>query len=31
MIQLTKKAEEMTLEELDSYIDYSLLKPEFTE
>ena len=31
MIQLTKKAEEMTLEELASYIDYSVLKPEFTE
>lgn len=27
----TKKASEMTLKELASYIDYSVLKPEFTE
>jgi len=27
---LTKKAEEMTLKELAAYIDYSVLKPEFT-
>ena len=26
-----KKAEQMTQEELASYIDYSVLKPEFTE
>ena len=25
-----KKAEEMTTQELASYIDYSVLKPEFT-
>lgn len=31
MIKLTKKAEDMTLAELASYIDYSVLKPEFTE
>ena len=27
----TKKACEMSIEELASYIDYSVLKPEFTE
>lgn len=26
-----KKAENMTMEELASYIDYSVLKPEFTQ
>ena len=31
MKKLTKKAADMTLEELASYIDYSVLKPEFTE
>lgn len=31
MKKLTKKAEQMTREELASYIDYSVLKPEFTE
>ena len=31
MKRLTKKANEMTLKELASYIDYSVLKPEFTE
>ena len=31
MKKLTKKANEMTLKELASYIDYSVLKPEFTE
>lgn len=31
MKKLNKKAEEMTTEELASYIDYSVLKPEFTE
>ena len=31
MKTLTKKASEMTLKELASYIDYSVLKPEFTE
>lgn len=31
MITLTKKAEEMTRTELAAYIDYSVLKPEFTE
>ena len=28
---LTKKASEMTTRELARYIDYSVLKPEFTE
>ena len=31
MKKLTKKANEMTVGELASYIDYSVLKPEFTE
>lgn len=31
MKHLTKKANEMTVKELASYIDYSVLKPEFTE
>lgn len=31
MKHLTKKASEMNLKELASYIDYSVLKPEFTE
>lgn len=31
MMKLTKKAEEMTVRELAAYIDYSVLKPEFTE
>ena len=31
MKKLTKKAEQMTREELAAYIDYSVLKPEFTE
>lgn len=31
MKQLTKKANEMNLKELAAYIDYSVLKPEFTE
>ena len=31
MKRLIKKANEMTLKELASYIDYSVLKPEFTE
>ena len=31
MKRLTKKAAEMTTRELASYIDYSVLKPEFTE
>ena len=31
MRKITKPAEEMTTEELASYIDYSVLKPEFTE
>ena len=31
MKKQTKKANEMTLKELASYIDYSVLKPEFTE
>lgn len=31
MKKLTKKAEEMTVAELAAYIDYSVLKPEFTE
>lgn len=31
MKKLTKKASEMTIKELASYIDYSVLKPEFTE
>ncbi|MGI6500920.1 MAG: deoxyribose-phosphate aldolase [Anaerostipes sp.] len=31
MMKLTKKAEEMTVKELAAYIDYSVLKPEFTE
>lgn len=31
MRKLTKKASEMNLSELASYIDYSVLKPEFTE
>ena len=31
MKKRTKKANEMTLKELASYIDYSVLKPEFTE
>lgn len=31
MKKLTKKAEEMTTKELAAYIDYSVLKPEFTE
>ena len=31
MKKLTKKAADMTLAELASYIDYSVLKPEFTE
>lgn len=31
MKTLTKKASEMNLRELASYIDYSVLKPEFTE
>ena len=31
MKHLTKKAEEMTVKELASYIDYSVLKPEFSE
>ena len=30
MIHLTKKAEDMTLREQAAYIDYSVLKPEFT-
>ncbi|WP_439752976.1 deoxyribose-phosphate aldolase [Floccifex sp.] len=30
MIKLEKRAEDMTLSELASYIDYSVLKPEFT-
>ena len=30
MKHLTKRAEEMTVRELASYIDYSVLKPEFT-
>lgn len=31
MKKITKKANEMKLKELASYIDYSVLKPEFTE
>ena len=31
MKKLNKKANEMDLRELASYIDYSVLKPEFTE
>ena len=31
MKKLTKKANEMNLKELASYIDYSVLKPEFTK
>ena len=31
MKKLNKKANEMDLRELTSYIDYSVLKPEFTE
>ena len=31
MKKISKKAEEMTVNELASYIDYSVLKPEFTE
>lgn len=31
MKKLTKKAAEMTTKELAAYIDYSVLKPEFTE
>ena len=31
MKTLTKKASEMTLKELASYIDYSVIKPEYTE
>lgn len=31
MKKLTKKASEMTVRELAEYIDYSVLKPEFTE
>ena len=31
MKSLTKKAAEMTTKELAQYIDYSVLKPEFTE
>ena len=31
MKKLTKKASEMSVRELASYIDYSVLKPEFTE
>ena len=31
MKKISKKAEEMTVKELASYIDYSVLKPEFTE
>lgn len=31
MIKTTKHANEMTIKELASYIDYSVLKPEFTE
>ena len=31
MKRLIKKANEMTLKEVASYIDYSVLKPEFTE
>ena len=31
MKHLTKKAEDMSLSELAAYIDYSVLKPEFTE
>ena len=31
MKKLTKKASEMTVKELAEYIDYSVLKPEFTE
>ena len=31
MKKLTKKANEMNLKELSAYIDYSVLKPEFTE
>lgn len=31
MKKLTKKAAEMSQRELASYIDYSVLKPEFTE
>lgn len=30
-MRLTKKASEMTVEELGAYIDHSVLKPEFTE
>ena len=30
-MELTKKACEMTTRELAAYIDYSVLKPEFTE
>lgn len=31
MIKTTKKAKDMSLKELASYIDYSVLKPEFTK
>jgi len=31
MKKISKKAGEMTVKELASYIDYSVLKPEFTE
>ena len=31
MKTITRKAAEMTVKELASYIDYSVLKPEFTE
>ena len=31
MKKISKRAEEMTVKELASYIDYSVLKPEFTE
>lgn len=31
MKKLTKKANEMNLKELAAYIDYSVLKPKFTE
>ena len=31
MKKISKKAEEITVKELASYIDYSVLKPEFTE
>ena len=31
MTELTKRANEMSRRELAQYIDYSVLKPEFTE